>query len=1089
MTHCDSEEAANASHDADVDLRDTLGVMEECVWTATLDEAGQWTYQAFAGPLEALTGRLPEYFHGGRDRWGSIVHPEDRSTWDLAAVKLRTESTGRCEYRIVRPDATVRWVRESVQALLVESGRARRYRGSVCDISDFKAAEAEACLLRRLALALAEAPDRTAALQVCLEQVCAATRWLLGEAWLPEADGQHLACSPAWHCGGRGWDIYRKHSEAIRFAPGQGVMGHVWTTRQPLWVRDLVRDSRFLRAGLAWEFGLMSAMAVPVIVDDEVIAVLGFFAADPRPEDTRLLDLASGVASLLGAFLRRRRAEEELLHERQLLHALMNSVPDGIYFKDAQSRFLRVNRAVAERFGLDDPDKAIGKTDSDFFSGESADAFLADEREVVRTGQPVLSKEEREVWTDGSVTWATTTTVPMRDVDGKIIGVLGISRDTTARHRDQERLEALIEENARLLVQARQSEERYRSLFEHAIEGIFQTTPDGRYITANPALAAMFGYESPDALMASVRDVTRQLYVDAARRDAFLRAMAEQGEVRDFQFEAYHRDGGILWISENARAVRDAHGGILFFEGTAQDITARKRSEEARRASEARYQALAENLAQSVFLKDCQGRFIAVNGPFCRGIGRAEVDILGRTDFDLFPRHLAEKYRGDDDFVLRTGQRLEQEEETLYGGETRTVRVVKTIARDGEGRAAGVIGSFSDVTEQKRLETQLRQAQKMDAVGQLAGGIAHDFNNLLTAILGNLGMTRSSLPADDANHVLLEAAERAGLRAAELTRQLLGFSRQALLQLGPVSLTQCVQEAADILRHTFDPRITLEVSCPGELWPAHVDANQILQVLLNLSLNARDAMPRGGRLRMHVENVVVTAEDAREQIEARPGEFLRLTVEDSGQGIEAAVMPRIYEPFFTTKAPGQGTGLGLAMVFGIVRQHQGWIRCHSEVGVGTRFDIYLPRHVPGDGRRHEPDRPAKPIGGSETVLLVDDEPLVREVAEKTLKTLGYRVVLAADGREALDLFQQKQREIDVVILDLTMPVLSGQETFELLRQIDPDVRVLFSSGYSAEQLAELARASGVSFMPKPYRALELARALRSLLDSREAKGT
>jgi PAS domain S-box-containing protein len=1076
-------------HAEELDL--ALVTLSACVWTASVAPGGGWSYRGFAGAVEALTGRTADFFLAESHRWASIIHPEDRSIRDRAAVRVLAENLGECDYRILRPDSTVRWVRETVRVLPGETETA--YAGTITDITARKMAEIEAGLLRRLTLALAETPDNTAALQACLEQVCAATGWIVGEAWVPSPDGAHLICSPAWHCSGKGWESYRRESETVSFAPGRGLMGRAWAARQPVWIKELVRDASFARTRLAWEFGLVSAFAVPVVANGKVLAVLGFFAPEMRGEDRNLLDLISGVAGLLGAFLHRRQAEDELRRERHLLATLMDSVPDGIYFKDTQSRFLRVNRAVTRRFGLADPAEAIGKADRDFFQSESAESFRADEQEVISTGKPVISKEECEAWPDGSKTWAMTTTVPLFDHAGRVVGILGISRDITARRRAEEDLRAsneqlarLVEENALLLTQVRQSEEKYRSLFEHAVEGIFQTSPQGRYLTANPALARMFGYESPAELMARVPDVRQGLYVQPTRRDEFIRRMAEDGEVRDFDYQTYRKDGSIIWIAENARAVRDGEGRLLYYEGTAEDISERKHAEEALRASEARYQALVENLTQSVFLKDADGRFIAVNGPFCACVGRSDAEILSRTDFDLYPEHLAQKYRADDLLVLRTGQRLEQEEETVVAGQTRTVRVVKTPTRDADGRIAGIVGSFWDITEHRRLETQLRQSQKMEAIGQLAGGIAHDFNNLLTAILGNLGMMRASLPGSDPNAALLEASETAGLRAAELTRQLLGFSRQTLLQLRPVALSDCLREAIDILRRTFDPRIAIEVRCPPDLWLAHVDPSQIIQVLLNLCLNARDAMPRGGKLLLETENVTIDEDAVRLHLDSRPGRFVRLRVEDSGQGIAPDVLPRIFDPFFTTKAPGRGTGLGLAMVFGIVKQHLGWVSCYSEVNRGTRFDIYLPCHEDSAMTAPAPERMLRPPRGSETILLVDDEPLIRDVATKMLTNLGYQVLTAEDGRQAVDVCQTNPGLIDLVILDLTMPYLSGQETFDVLRRIKPGIRVLFSSGYSNEQLGAPG-SPDVGFVPKPYRAHELGAAIRALLDKGVSK--
>ena len=271
-----------------------------------------------------------------------------------------------------------------------------------------------------------------------------------------------------------------------------------------------------------------------------------------------------------------------------------------------------------------------------------------------------------------------------------------------------------------------------------------------------------------------------------------------------------------------------------------------------------------------------------------------------------------------------------------------------------DGQVLGLIGICRDITERKRLEEQLRQAQKMEAVGQLAGGVAHDFNNLLTAILGNVSLLLSSKPATDPDHELLAATEQAAQRATDLTRQLLGFSRQTMLRLEPTDLNAAIQEIVAILRRTIDPRITVDVQTAPELWSVQADPGQINQVLMNLCINARDAMPQGGILRLETANVILDDSSSRLHLEARPGAFVRLRVRDTGQGIPPDVRPRIFEPFFTTKGPGKGTGLGLAMVYGIVKQHRGWIECDSEVGQGTYFDMYLPQFQ--DARRPA-DRP------------------------------------------------------------------------------------------------------------------------------------
>jgi PAS domain S-box-containing protein len=563
--------------------------------------------------------------------------------------------------------------------------------------------------------------------------------------------------------------------------------------------------------------------------------------------------------------------------------------------------------------------------------------------------------------------------------------------------------------------------------------------------------------------------------------DEVQRAVAAGRSFR-LQYRIQSATGEEKWVWEQGRLVTPTDGQPAVLEGFITDITERKRAHEALRKSEAKYRSLIENLTQSVFLKDADLNFIAVNGPFCVGLGHPESEILGKSDLDFFPAEMAEQFRADDRIVLTEGRRLEREEQCLLDAKLRTVQTVKSPVRDETGRVVGVLGIFWDVTEQRTLEAQLRQAQKMDAVGQMAGGIAHDFNNLLTAVLGNLELAQIDLPDTHPARELLTSAIKAGFRAAELTRQLLSFARQTPLRPGLVNVNTCIDETFRLLRRTIDPRITLDTRPAADLWSVQADPSQMGQVLMNLCLNSRDAMPKGGTLSLETANVTLDEAAAVEHIGGRAGEFIRLGVADNGEGMPPEILEHVFEPFFTTKGPGKGTGLGLAVVFGIVKQHGGWIECQSTIGRGTRFDIYLPRC-------REPELPSAGIsdggvrGGCETVLLADDQDMVRTLGRDILARFGYRVLLAADGQEALDVYRQRASEIDLVILDYAMPRLSGLDCLRQLRELKPNLPVLFSSGYYSEQaLQALEKEEAVSFVAKPYRATELARSVRAILD-------
>jgi PAS domain S-box-containing protein len=519
-----------------------------------------------------------------------------------------------------------------------------------------------------------------------------------------------------------------------------------------------------------------------------------------------------------------------------------------------------------------------------------------------------------------------------------------------------------------------------------------------------------------------------------------------------------------------------------------KEVRERVQAEAALKQSEGKYRALIENLEQGVFLKDRAGRFAAANGAFCRAAGRAEAELLGRTEVEVAPGPTAAARADEDRLVLAEGRKLESEQEAEIGGRRRVVRRILTPVRDDAGQVVGVLGICWDVTEQRALEARVRQAGKMDAIGQLAGGIAHDFNNLLTAILGNLELLLDGLPAGDGGREPALAARAAAARAASLTGRLLGFSRQHQLHWEPTDLNAIAAEVAALLGRTIDPRVRIELRKGARLWPVHADPDQMNQVVMNLCLNARDAIAGAGRVVVETANVEIGAETAINcPADASCGPHVRLRVSDTGCGMTEEVKARIFEPFFTTKEVGKGTGLGLAMVFAIVKQHDGWIECHSQPTRGTFFDVYLPRSEAPVTPAPAPPR-AETAGryGRETVLIADDEPMIRRLASLVLQRSGYTVLEAEDGRQAVEVFARERDRIDLVLLDLTMPQLSGQEAFRQMRLIDPGVKAIFASGYAADVVGGEEQELVLGFVKKPYRPDDLVRAVQEALEKAAA---
>jgi PAS domain S-box-containing protein len=580
------------------------------------------------------------------------------------------------------------------------------------------------------------------------------------------------------------------------------------------------------------------------------------------------------------------------------------------------------------------------------------------------------------------------------------------------------------------------------------------------------------------------------------------------------ELKNYRKDGVPFWVDLSLVPVPDPNGGAAHWVMIQRDITDRKKAEDALLRSEGLFRGIFENTSAGVSLTDASGRFVSCNPSFVAMTGRTVEELLTLTPSAI---------THPDDWAaqlplmaeIRAGLRDHFNILKRYvwpNGEVLWVELSFVAVYGPTGEYEYGLGVSLNVNERRRLEDQLRQAQKMDAIGQMAGGVAHDFNNLLTAVLGNLALV--NLPRNDPNRALLATVEQAAVRAADLTGKLLGYARRNQLVFAPINPADAFDEVVGLLHRTLDPRVQLVVRVAADCEPVHADPTLLTQALMNLCLNSRDAMPQGGTLSLIAEMVEVTAANAdRFPGDSRPGRFVRLAVLDTGTGMAEEVKSRIFEPFFTTKGQGKGTGLGLPMVQGIVKQHQGWVTCSSTWGRGTRLDLYLPPADPSVVARSilrsppsaattevelvqtplprvirgfkedlsegveedaaEPDLKA-------TILLVDDESMIRELGQVVLDRAGFRVLTADDGVAAVDVFANEHEEIDLVILDVTMPRMSGRDAFRHLLEIDPAARILFSTGYSDEHIAELDGAVGL--LSKPYRPHELLTAVQSALD-------
>ena len=584
-------------------------------------------------------------------------------------------------------------------------------------------------------------------------------------------------------------------------------------------------------------------------------------------------------------------------------------------------------------------------------------------------------------------------------------------------------------------------------------------------------------------------DVKTQLDpADDARMKACFTEAMRTGERFAVETAITTPSGIHKWIRLSGQPVVE-HGVPIRMRGTTQDITDRKLVELALAAEQAQMQCLLDALPDVIALKDREGRVLAANARVEEAFGVPRGGLIGKKINDYAPREMAEIYDAVDRKVM-------QEDCVVTGegilpfrsdGHEELCEIRTSPVRGATGEVIGTLRIARDVTaaraaveKARETETQLRAVQKMEAVGRLAGGVAHDFNNLLSVILSYTSLVVESLPAEHALQEDLAEILGAGKRAEALTRQLLAFSRRQLLQPAPLVLDDVVDTIGNMLLRLIGEDIRLRITHSDDLHATRSDRGQIEQVIMNLVVNARDAMPDGGTITVATSNARID-EKRSVALEVPPGEFVELAVTDTGSGMDAATMARIFEPFFTTKGDGKGTGLGLAMAYGIVKQSGGAVEVESELGAGTTIRIFLPRHEGSVcAPKQTPSRRGK-SRGHETVLVVEDEAGLRTVVRRILNRAGYKVLLAANAQEALAIAQETGARIDLVFTDVVMPGMNGGELVDRLGPTCPRMKVIFTSGYTDEKLARIGVGNNC-FIPKPYHPAQLTDAIRAVLD-------
>ena len=618
--------------------------------------------------------------------------------------------------------------------------------------------------------------------------------------------------------------------------------------------------------------------------------------------------------------------------------------------------------------------------------------------------------------------------------------------------------------------------------------GIFMLDPAGNVSSWNPGAEQIHAYKAEEIIGQHVSCFYTAEDVAAGTPQRGLQIALEVGRFEEEGLRL-RKGGATFWAIVTITEIHDSFGQHIGFANVTRDITERKQAEDLLRASEERLRLLVEGVQDyAIIMLDPTGKVATWNQAAERLTGYQAKEIIGQhfaclsTDDDVassLPERILQQ-------AVAHGRYEEEGWRARNDGSRFWANVVITALLDAAGTLRGFASVSRDLTQHRRaqeLENQLRQAQKLEVVGQLAGGVAHDFNNLLTIISGNSALLLEMLPSNDPKREAVKEISEAGERAAGLTRQLLSFSRRAVLETKVLDLNEVVKETEKLLRRIIGEDILLTAVLDPNISRIEVDPGQMGQVLMNLAVNARDAMPQGGKLTIETSDIQLDEAYAAQHSDCKPGRYVKLVVSDNGCGMTPEVKAHIFEPFFTTKGPGKGTGLGLATVYGIVQQSGGSIDLDTEPGHGTTFTIYLPAV---DEQLHplgHDQRDTTVTGGAETVLVVEDEDAVRAIAVLGLRTQGYTVLHAESGKKALEIIEKHRGRIDLLVTDVVMPEMSGRELAEALCLQYPSLKVLYLSGYTDDSVIRHGILQvEVALLQKPYTPLSLARKVREVLD-------
>jgi two-component system, cell cycle sensor histidine kinase and response regulator CckA len=836
------------------------------------------------------------------------------------------------------------------------------------------------------------------------------------------------------------------------------------------------QKDRFLSIiGKAFSGNLPEPFDVPVVCSDGVITTVRW--------STMLIDekLLQRVVAVIGVrttdgldIAEQKKTEAALKQSEERFRALFDHLLDGVFIHDFEGNFLDLNQTALDKLGYD-RDEIVSLNFASLLDEEQVLKAMHVIGEIVKTGVQQNPAEFKLKCKDGSyLDVENKSSIVYKD--GKASAIVGIAHDITERKRAEETI---------------LREQSFTRALLDSLPGVFYlyTYPELRLIRWNKNFETVSGF-GPE-------EMSNRYLMDwhiPELKEPILNAVEEvMGKGKSMiETSIITKDGRTIPFLMTG--VRFEVPGNSYLMGVGLDITERKRAEEALRESEERYRRITENMSDFVSELDAQGIFRYNSPSIKRIMGYDPEELIGSSAFDLIHPEDRDQVIAQYMEGVRTGSARNVEQRYRHkNGTYAWLRSSGQPLFGPSGEHIGAIVNSNDISEQKRLEEERRkleqelfQAQKMDAIGKMAGGLAHDFNNILTGIQGNAALMMMECQPERPHYQRLSHIEEHVKRGANLTRQLLGFAREGKYEAKTLSINDLLRKSVQFFIDTRK-EIEADFELQDDVYPAEADAGQIEQVLLNIFINAGHAMAGGGHLHIQTTNITVQEKDSS-ALDMKPGDYVKISISDTGTGMDEETLNRIFEPFFTTKSQQGGTGLGLASAYGIIWNHGGVINAYSEPGQGATFNVYLPASKKKNEEKKDQISRKGLLFGSGGILLIDDEPMILDTTSRLLIKLGYTIYSATSGQEALSIYLDKRGDIDLVILDMIMPVMSGSEVLKMLKAINPDVRVILSSGYSMQGEVKKVVESGCrDFIQKPYIFTELSKIVHRVMTGREER--